>query len=347
MELHLAGVSHKSAPVALRERLASLAAPEVLRRLRAAEWREAVVLSTCNRFEIAAVSPDRTGGAPDLAEFIGRLAGFDASAQAYAMSGRAAVEHLFQVASGLDSLVVGEGEILAQVKKAYEQARLEEMTGKVTNVLFQRALFVGKEVRTKTAISAGQTSVASVAVTLAERIFGDLRSSEVLILGAGKMAELASKHLLSSKVARLRIANRTWERAVELAGRLGGEPVAWTAFRSALETADIVIASTGSTEPILARAMLVEAMAARRNRSLFLIDIAMPRDVEESAGDLEHVYLYTLEDLAAIVAENTSSRRAELDRARALALSRAEEFAAWLAAAAAGGTAPLRHAESL
>ncbi len=338
MSLHLAGLSHKVAPVGLRERLAALPPGEALRRLRAAEWGEAVVLSTCNRFEI--VSPH--GGSADLAEFIGRLAGGGAEL-CYRKSGREAVEHLFSVAAGLDSLVVGESEILAQVKKAYEAARQEEMTGKITNVLFQRAIFVGKEARAKTAISAGQTSVASVAVTLARKIFGDLKESEVLVLGAGKMAELTSRHLLAGQVKSLKVANRTWERAVELAARFEGSPVRWEDFPAELASADIVIGSTGSDRPVVTKALLKPILARRRQRSLFIIDIAMPRDVEEDVHKLENVYLYALEDLAAIVEETIAGRKTELEKARELALGRAVEFAAWLEGVESGQNAALRH----
>jgi len=255
-----------------------------------------------------------------------------------------AVSHLFSVAAGLDSLVLGENEILGQVKTAYETAFAAGATGKLTNILFQRALFVGKKVRGETGISAGQLSVSSVAVALAERIFGSLKESSVLMLGAGQMALRAARHLLSAKVARLHIANRTFARGRELAGQFQAEAVRWEDFPRLLRSVDVVLTSTGATEPVLTRAMASSAMAARRGRSLFLIDIAMPRDVEDAAGDLDHVYLYTLKDLQGIVDENMGQRRQEISAAQALVGRVTEEFASWLTDTVAGKQVTLRHA---
>ena len=339
------GISHKSGTVALREALAALPLGRALAALREI-CPEGVVLSTCNRFELYAAAEG--GGAGELSSRLGRvvdsLAGRDAAASSYALEGRAAVAHLFRVACGLDSLVVGEAEILGQVKSAYEAARQAGMTDKRTNVLFQRALFVGKKVRSETGIAVGHTSVASVAVDLAERIFGSLREKEVLILGAGKMAELTSRHLASAKIGRLVVSNRTWEGARELAGRFGGEPLRWESFPAALENVDIVICSTGSERPVVTRELVAAATAARRGRSLFFIDIAMPRDVEESVHRLEHVYLYTLADLEGIARENVARRQGEFEAATRMAGAKAEEFSAWEASIGTAAEGSLKHA---
>jgi glutamyl-tRNA reductase len=347
MELLLAGVSHKNgAPVSARESLAALGADECLRRLRAAGWREAVVVSTCNRCEFYAVRGEgsRAGGLDELAGFLEKIGGGSLSRHLYRRRGVEAVSHLFRVAAGLDSLVLGENEILGQVKASYETAFAAGATGKLTNILFQRALFVGKKVRGETGISAGQLSVSSVAVALAERIFGSLTESAVLVLGAGQMAELAARHLSSAKVARLRIANRTFERGRELAARVGAEAVSWEDFPLLLAEADVVLASTGAAQPVLTRRMAQAAMEARRGRPLFIIDIAMPRDVEDAVGDLDGVYLYTLGDLQGIVEENMGQRRREIAAAQALVERVTAEFSDWLRDTAAGRRATLRHA---
>ena len=235
MRLTSVGFSHKNAPVGLRERLAVLPADEVAQCLREAGIGEAAVLSTCNRFELYLSSPG-DGAKPEDAALsaLERLLGIPLRACARVSAGLEAVRHLFAVAAGLDSLVVGETEVLGQVKNAYEAAKARGMTGKHFNVLFQRALYVGKKVRNDTAIAVGQTSVASVAVQLAESIFGSLAQSEVLILGAGAMAELTAQHLLSQKARKLVISNRTWERARALADRFSAEALPWESFPEAL-----------------------------------------------------------------------------------------------------------------
>lgn len=336
------GLNHKKGSAEIRERLSALAAASVLERLKEEGWREAVVLSTCNRFEIYAVS-ERADPASELGDFLLRLSGSQGPAQNYAYGELEAVRHLFSVASGLDSLVVGEAEVLGQVKAAYEAAQSAQVTGKSSNVLFQRALYVGKLVRSKTAIASGQTSVASVAVQLAERIFGDLSECKVLILGAGKMAELTARHTLSRKAAELYVSNRTREKAQELGRRFGARPVAWEDFPRLLEKVDVVIASTGSAEPVVTVEMAREAVKARQGRSLFFIDIAMPRDVEEGVHSLPQVYHYRLEDLKGIVEENLSRRQEEFQRAKELVESKAREFLDWRRNSEAGKKGGLSH----
>lgn len=334
------GVSHKTCPVELRERLAERSG-DALSALKDRGLGEAVVLSTCNRFEVYASGE---GSAQELLSgCLEDLAGGALGRSEYSFAGPDAVRHLFRVAAGLDSLVVGEAEILGQVKQAYEKARQAGMTAKVTNVLFQRAIFVGKKVRTDTGIGVGHLSVASVAVDLAERIFGSLRDREVLILGAGKMAELTSKHLTSCKIGRLLVANRTHSRGEELAARFQGTAIPWDSFPSRFATADIVIGSTGADRAVVTRDMVAAALPARKGRSLFFIDIAMPRDVDDSVNDLDHVYLYSLADLEGVVKENVERRKGELEAAARLVEELARGFAEWESKVGTPEEGSLRH----
>lgn len=344
MTLVAVGLNHQTCPLAARERLAALGAASAREALAARGWREVVVLATCNRFEVYAV-----GAAPaaelqeSLAAFLDAHAGLPVSAHLYRSEGADAAKHLFLVASGLDSMVLGESEILGQVKTAYEAAFESGTTDKLTNVLFQRALFVGKAVRGRTGISEGQISVASVAVEMARRIFGDLSKSRVLVLGAGETAEKTARHLLSSKVAGLHIANRTWDRAASLAAALRADPVRWEAFPRLLPKVDVVVSSTAASEPILTVPMAREALAERGGRSMFFIDIAMPRDVAEGVGELDGAYLYTLADLGALAAENAGKRRGESAAALAVVSDAASAFGGWLESVRVGREVSLRH----
>lgn len=333
--------SHRASASAAREALAAVPAEAALAELRRRGVPEAVVLSTCNRYELYAVG----AGPQALLEALSDLAGAALEEPADRREGLEAARHLFAVASGLDSLVVGEGEILGQVKSAYETAKSAGMTGKRLNVLFQRALYVGKKARTETGISAGSSSVPSVAVQLAESIFGRLAGKSAAILGAGAMAELAAKHLVCRGVGRLAVANRTWERAYALAARFQGEAVRWDGIPGVLAEADVVIASTGAPSAVITRAMVEEAARRRGGRSLFLIDIAMPRDVEESVHALDGVFLYRLEDLESIVARNMAQRAGEVAAARRIVEAKAEEFQAWTDSLSAGRELSLRHSD--
>ena len=348
MQIVAAGLSHKNAELALRERFAVLSHADIYQRLKQIEIPDAVVLSTCNRFEIyAAGFSSGVDAASILLRFLEDLIGEGSlKDDLYLYSGRTAVEHLFNVASGLDSLVIGETEILGQVKEAYERAKNLGCTGKLGNVLFQRALYIGKKVRSETGIAVGQTSVASVAVELAQSIFGDLSKSSVLILGAGQTAELMARHLLSKKVSQLFISNRTKERAEVLAQNLGAEAVPWENRAETLSNADIVLASTGSPEAVITKEMIAAALKNRAGRSLFIVDIAMPRDVEEGVHAFEHVYVYRLEDLERVVAHNLQNRSAEIEQAKSLVNRKTEEFCAWLESIQSGQERSFKHSDS-
>ncbi len=338
--------SHRCSAASAREALAAVPVAKVLSELKERGAAEAVAVSTCNRFEL--FSAGRPGAEPDAAAILGvlsELAGARVEPEAERREDLDAVLHLFAVASGLDSLVVGESEILGQVKTGYETAKSSGLTGKRLNVLFQRALYVGKKVRTETAISAGAMSVPSVAVQLAESIFGRLEGKSALVLGAGAMAELAVKHLVARGVGRLSVANRTWERAYALAARFHGEAVRWEDFPSALVQADVVISSTGAPQAVLTQSVVKAASRARGGRSLFLIDIAMPRDIEESVHKLDGVFLYRLEDLESIVAKNVSSRVEAMAAARRIVEAKAAEFDAWAKSLSTGRELSLRHSE--
>jgi glutamyl-tRNA reductase len=346
MNLLLAGLNHKTAPLPLRERLAVLDPGKTLHRLRSEGFSEGVLIATCNRFELYALAPKNSGrGAEDLAGFLEREAGSPIGSAAYRMENGDAVRHLFEVASGLDSLVVGETDILGQVKDSYALAKEAGMTGKVSNVLFQRSIFVGKRVRTETAISVGPTSVASVAVDLASRIFGNLSDCAVLILGAGSMAQTLARTLRSRSAKEIAVANRNGERGRELASECAGKAVPWEEFPKALAIADIVIASTSSPTPIVDSETVGRAMKSRMGRSLFLIDIAMPRNVDEGVHGLDHVYLYRMEDLETIVAESLKNREGELQRASRIVHEKASEFSRWLDSVMEGREISLTHSE--
>lgn len=345
VSLKIAGVNHCSSPLDIRERLASRGVEAAAQALSSRGWKETVVLSTCNRFEIYAAggreSPLESSDA--LADIIGDLAGVPVSRFSYRHEGENAVRHLFEVASGLDSLVLGETEVLGQVKKAYEFARKAGTTGKRTNVLFQKGIAVGKAVRSRTNISMGQVSVASVAVELAKRIFGQLTGSTILILGAGEMAEKTARYLKSAKVSKLYFANRTWEKGVALAENFRAEAVRWESIDRVLDVVDIVVASTGAPDVVVTRERVEAALARRGGRSLFFIDIAMPRDVSPDVHSLDGVYLYSMDDLKSIVAENLSRRETEIVSANKIIHAEAKKMDAWLASLDSGREIRLRH----
>jgi glutamyl-tRNA reductase len=315
MKLFVAGLSYKTAPVSLREKLA--VHPSRLRchgcRLKlAGNLSEVVLLSTCNRVEIYGVGPWVSGNVYRLFQ---QLAGTDAdfAPHLYVKEGVEAIKHLFSVASGLDSMVIGETEITGQVKQAYQAAQEAKLTGRVTNRLFQTALQVAKEIRTETAIGRGATSVGSVAVELAERIFDrDLSTKTVMIIGAGKMGEACVRHLAKKGARSILVANRSYERALNLAAEFGGKAVPIEQLLPTLREADIVVSSTGCPDTILSRAEVASVMPQRQSRPLFLIDIAVPRDIDADVQELPNVYLYNVDHLEALVRENVKMREQEL-----------------------------------
>lgn len=348
MSVLMMGVSYKTAPVELRE---SLSIPEqrlaeTLSYLRDKhEFKETVILSTCNRVEIYARPVENTKHTFSslmrfYSEFYQRN---DLDQILYSKESFDAIQHLFRVASGLDSMVIGETDVLGQVKLAYQFAQNHGTTGKITNVLFQRAIFVGKAVRTKTNISDGASSVGSVAVQLAEKIFGRLNAHRILILGAGKMAETTARHLLSQKAGDITILNRTVSKAEELAKLLKGRAGSLDQLKEELLKADIVICSTAAEKPIITKEMIEPIMRARKMKSLYFIDIAVPRNVTSDVNEIDNVYLYNIDDLKTLVEENLEHRRKDIHLAESLILGMSKEFHDWLEAALEGRSRPLRH----
>jgi glutamyl-tRNA reductase len=324
MPLFVAGLNHKNAPVALREQLAveedklrellvDLLAGDVLR--------EVVVLSTCNRVEVYGVA-EAPGEARAVAfRHLCRHRGVELAAVEpllYTHLDAEAVHHAFRVAASLDSMMIGEPQILGQVKDAFALAQACETVGPHLHPLFSQAFSVAKRVRTETEVARHAVSVSFAAVELAKKIFAGLSGRAVLLIGAGKMSELAAKHLVEQGAFPIYVANRTWARAQELARTLAGTAVPWDELPTALAAVDIVVTSTGAPEPVVTRAMVTRVMHGRRGRSLFFIDIAVPRDVEPGVDALDDVYRYDIDDLKQVVDANLRERAREAQRAEAL-----------------------------
>jgi glutamyl-tRNA reductase len=320
MQLVVLGLNHKTAPVEVRERF-SITKENICKGLRHLDeyesLNEAVVLSTCNRSEMYAVVDDIDVDLPTIKQFLFDLTGNEECIDdyLYCYVDSECIEHLFRVASSLDSLVVGEGQILSQVKQAYALARGEETTSTVLNTLFHRAIATGKRVRTETRIAYNAVSVSYAAVELAKEIFGSLMASSVLIFGAGKMAELTAQHLVSKGAQKIYVANRHIEKAEELAARFDGEAVPFDkAFKQAVN-ADVVVTSTGAPHYVVKPWETQQLMTKRKGRPLVFIDIAVPRDVDPDVADIKGVSLYNIDDLEAVVDENIKERKHEAKHA--------------------------------
>lgn len=332
----LLGVSHHTAPVELRERVdfTTRGLDEALRALmRRPAVGEAVVLSTCNRAELYAVGDDAEALRQDLAQFFceyHQVSEAELTPYLYTRRDADAARHLFRVAAGLDSLVVGEPQIFGQVKDAYTAATEQHCTGPILNKLFHWAFLAGKRVRTETGLAEGAVSVSYAAVALARKIFGDLRSRHVLVIGTGEMAELTAVHLTAQPVGRVRVTGRTTAHAEALAAKIGGTVIPWDDLTAALADSDIVVTATGSPVPILSTATVETAMRSRRHRPLFLIDIALPRDVDPAVGRLDQVFLYNIDDLKHIVRENLARRSSQIERAEAIVTEEVAAFMGWL-----------------
>lgn len=333
------GLSHQTADVALREKFA-FAEHELAgaaNTLRAAGLGEAVIVSTCNRVELYAVSDEEPARAfHALHRFLSERTATDTRAPAaaeafYHLHSERSVRHLFRVVSGLESMVLGETEILGQVKKAYNAAAAGGSTARHLNKLFQRAFHVAKEVRTKTSITRGPVSVGSVAVDLAEKIFGRLGACKVMILGAGETSELTARALLSRGAKSIFVSNRTHERASALAAELGGEAILFDQWHSRFPEIDIIVSSTAAPRAIVTREKLAPVMLARRDRPLFVIDLAVPRDVEPAVNALDGVYLYDIDSLRALAARSLEIRRQELSLCERMIERHVADFTGWLA----------------
>lgn len=341
MPLIWAGLSHQNAPVEVREQLAftapgalSAALAYLRDALRPASG-ECVLLSTCNRTELYVWTPDELPAGNCAALLLqARQGGMDTSQTfaPYLSEGRGhrVIEHLFRVASGLESMVLGESDIVRQVKEAYGQAAQEKTSGPKLNALFHEALRVAKRARTETGLNIGAFGVGHAAAQMAQNIFGSLAGRTVLLLGAGKMSERTARHLASNGATSVLVANRTYDKAVRLAEALNGRAIRYDEFAAHLVRTDIVIASTASPVPVVHRDMVESVLKARRHRPLFLIDIAVPRDIEATVGDLPDVFLYNIDDLQAVVDEDEAERRQKAVRASVLIAEEAAGFAARL-----------------
>jgi len=341
MNLTLLGASHHSAPVDLRERIdfSRRGVAEALSVLgEIPDIAEVAALSTCNRSEIYAIGTDRAIVGRSLVSFMSSYHDVPESELAphlYMRHDIDAARHLFRIAAGLDSLVVGEPQILGQVKDAYTTASQHGCTGTFLNRLFHWSFAVGKRVRSDTGIGEGAVSVSYAAISLARKIFGSLKGLHALLIGAGEMAELTATHLRSQQVHQIRVASRSAARAAALAAKVDGEPVPWENITAQLSSADIVVTATGSAAPIVTRHDIDTAMHPRRDRPLFIMDIGLPRDVEPSSGDIEQVFLYNIDDLMGIVRENLTRRQSQVDRAELLVEEEVERFVVWLQSRAA------------
>jgi len=336
MGIIVIGMNHKTAPVHIRERL-SLSCDDNSRTLdeikKFSQVHEVMYLATCNRVEVVANIEDNVSGVEQLESFIfshGNLPHDEMKECLYIYRDHEAVRHLFRVASSLDSMVMGEPQILGQVKDAYRYCVEHKTSGIILNKLLHHAFRVAKRVRTETGIANNAVSVSFAAVELAKKIFGYLNGKTVLLIGAGEMSELAAKHLINNGVSKIIFANRTYENAVRLANDFHGIPVSFNFLEEKLKEADIVISSTGAPGYIITERIIVDALRRRKNRLIFLIDIAVPRDVDPAVEAIDNVFLYNIDNLQEIVDENVKNRMREADRAEAIITDEVINFSNWL-----------------
>jgi glutamyl-tRNA reductase len=338
MNLFCVGVSHHATNVETRELFAGGRMPDAaLQNLGCAE---AIVLSTCNRVEVYAAAPAAVATDAiarcllrDDADSAGEFTTF------YRYEGEECITHLFRVASGLDSMVVGETEVLGQAKKAYADARESGSAGPYLHRLFQRAFRVAKQVRSRTEITRGSVSVGSVAVELAQKIFGDLSERKVLLLGAGEASERTARALVSRGARDIRVSNRAAERAEALAAEIGGRAVGFSSWQDQCREIDILISSTAATEPLLTRQILEPVIEDRVDRPLFIIDIAVPRDVAPDVNAMDGVYLYDIDSLRAIAEQSLALRRQQIAAGNAIIAEHVAEFRTWFASDRGGRAA--------
>ena len=337
MSIVAVGINHKTAPVAVREKISfnpdriSVALQEMLSSV---QCREVAILSTCNRTELYIVQEgDVKLTQARIVQWLEHYHNVPASIimpSLYWHQDQHAVNHMMRVACGLDSLVLGEPQILGQMKQAYSQAKAAGSMALVMDRLFQRTFGVAKQVRTETEIGASAVSVAFASVNLAKHIFGNLKKTNVLLVGAGETIELVAKHLYENNVGKITVANRTVARAKEMATQIGAQVITLAQIPEHISQADIVISSTGSTLPIIGKGMVEQALSKRRHQPIFMVDLAVPRDIEEQVGDLEDVFLYTVDDLQNIIAKNIANRRKAAVEAESIVSNQSGIFMSWL-----------------
>ncbi len=333
MSLFALGLNHNTAPLAVRERVVFHvermrdALAEVKRDLAS----EVAILSTCNRTELYLAAEKPAAAAEWLAQYH-RFEPSELQRYLYTLPREQAVRHAFRVASGLDSMVLGEPQILGQMKEAARTAESAGTLGTLLHKLFQRTFAVAKEVRSTTSVGETSVSMAAAAVKLAARIFPSLKDQKVLFIGAGEMIELCATHFAAQGPARLAVANRTLERAEKLAHRFNGEAVELKTLADRLHEYDIIVSSTASSLPILGKGLVERALRTRRRRPMFMVDLAVPRDIEQEAGELDDVFLYTIDDLAQIVADNRDARRSAVEQAEVIIETQVGQFMHWMQA---------------
>lgn len=335
MELVVVGLNHNTAPIHLRE---CLAFPEnklegALRKVHTVpSVKENMIVSTCNRVEVYAATRQTEEAILDLKHFLSQYHGLplkEFEKSLYSLMGEEAVKHIFRVASSLDSMVVGEPQILGQIKSAYEMAVESKTSGIILHRLLHRAFHVAKRVRTETKIGDNAVSVSSVAVELAQKIFEVLEKRTVLLIGAGEMCELAARHLISGGVEKVWVTNRTYERAVALAQEFKGEAIPFDEMNQGLKKVDIVISATDSPQFLIRHDQMAKVIKERKQKPIFFIDIADPRDIEPSVGDIENVYLYNIDDLKKVADENIKDRGKEAQKAEAIIQDEVIKFVNW------------------
>ena len=334
-EILLIGMNHKTAPVALRECIAltgDIQADALKGLIRRPEVSEVMVISTCNRVEVLLVTDDANRAADAVRQFLAaesRAPGVDLAAALYDLRGGEAVRHVFRVASSLDSMMLGEPQVLGQIKEAYRLATRQKSTGVVLNRLLHRSFFVAKRVRSETGIGDHAVSISYAAIELGRKIFGSLEGKKVLLIGAGEMAELAVEHLIRNRVGQVQVANRTFERGLELAERFRGHALRFEEVSEALGEADIIISSTGASEFVVTRDHVRSVMRRRKNRPLFFIDIAVPRDIDPEINRLTNAYVYDIDDLKEIIEENIEDRQREAIRGERIVDEAVIRFRQW------------------
>jgi len=331
MSLFALGLNHHTAPLAVRERVVFHVERlrDALTELKGAFSPEAAILSTCNRTELYLAGEER----PDLAQWLARYHRVDPvelQPYLYTLPREQAVRHAFRVASGLDSMVLGEPQILGQMKDAARAAESAGTLGTVLHKLFQRSFAVAKEVRTTTSVGAASVSMAAAAVKLAARIFPSLKDQNVLLIGAGEMIDLCATHFAAQAPARIAVANRTVERGERLAARFNARAIELRALPEQLHEYDIVVSCTASSLPILGKGLVERALRVRRHRPIFMVDLAVPRDIEQEVAELDDVFLYTIDDLGTIVSENLDARRSAVEQAEAIIDTQVGQFMHWM-----------------
>lgn len=334
-DIVLIGMNHKTAPVELRECIA-FSPEEIVTGLDYLKnntyVNEAFLLSTCNRVEILLTTDDASSAVNEAKSFISNFKKLPPSRfddALYTFQGEAAVQHLFRVAGSLDSMVLGEPQILGQIKQAYQLATNQKSSGVILNRLLHKAFFVAKRIRTETGIGDNAVSVSYAAIELARKIFGDLAGKTVLLIGAGEMAELAVEHLIRHKTAGIIVSNRTFERGMELAKRFKGKAIRFDEIIDAIAFVDIVISSTGSPDYVVSRQQVKNMMRMRRNKPIFFIDIAVPRDIDPEINTLNNAYVYDIDDLKGVISDNVEDRKKEAVKGERIIDEAVIQFKRW------------------